>query len=108
MAGTITQSSLSTQMVQVLITIQSPAGYDLTSDAVQFAFVPETYPQTSPSVWYSGSWETFPGPQYWAQCLVGPASGGVPLAIGLWQVWVTITDNPEVPVIQPCFLQITP
>lgn len=108
MAATVTQSALSTQMVQVMITATSPGNYDPTSDIVQFSFTPSTYPQTSPAVWYPGSWESFPGPEYWAQCLVGPGAGGVPLSLGLYQVWVQITDNPEVPVIQACYLQITP
>jgi len=108
MAGKLSQSVLSTNQIQVLITIASPAGYDPTSDAVQFAFTLESYPETSPSVWYTGSWAVFPGPAYWAQCLVGPANSGVSLAQGLYQVWVKITDNPEVPVFQPCFLEITP
>jgi hypothetical protein len=111
MAGTVSQSVLSTQLVQVLANVLSPSGYDPTGDVVQFAFTLETYPQTSPSAWYTGSWVTFPGPAYWAQCLVGPLapeSGGVSLVLGLYQIWVKITASPEVPVIQAGFLQITP
>jgi hypothetical protein len=108
MSITVTQSVLSTQMVQVQIAISSPDNYDPTANTVQFAFTPETYPETSPVTWYSASWITFPGPQYWAQCLVGPANDGVELAIGLYQVWVKITDSPEVPVLQQVYLQITP
>ena len=106
--NTISQSVLSTNLVQVPITIKSPAGYDPTGDAVQFAFPPLTYPPTSPVTWFTGSWVTFPGPVYWAQCLVGPANGGAPLAQGQYQAWVKITDNPEIPVLQPFVLEITP
>jgi hypothetical protein len=105
---TLSQSVLSTTYVQVGITVLSPSGYDPTGDVVQFAFTPATYPETSPSVWYIGSWATFPGPSYWAQCLVGPANDGVSLAIGTYQAWVKIIDSPEVPVIQQLVLEITP
>ena len=108
--NTVTQSVLSTQYVQVQVTARSASGYDPTGDTVQFAFTPLTYPQTQPGSgdWHAGSWATFPGPAYWAQCLAGPANGGISLAVGTYQVWVKITDNPEVPVLQPFLLEITP
>lgn len=104
----IRQSVLSTQYVQTLVTISAPVAYDPTSDVVQFAFTPSSYPSVSPSVWSAGSWVTFPGPAYYVQCLVGPANSGVSLAIGSYQAWVKITDNPEVPVLTPFILEITP
>ena len=108
--NTVTQSVLSTQMLQILVTIRSPAGYDPASDVVAMAFTPLTYPGTSPAPgnWVTGSWSTFPGPAYWAQALVGPVNGGTALAIGTYQVWLRVTDSPEVPVLQPCLLTITP
>ena len=106
--NTISQSVLSTKPVQVPVTIQSPAGYSPTLDLVQFAFTALSYPTIEPSVWYTGSWVVFPGPAYWAQCLVGPALGGVSLAIGSWQGWVKITDSSAVPVEQPFIVKITP
>lgn len=106
----LTQSALSTQYVQVQVVAKAPDGYDPTSDEVQLAFTRETYPQVQPggSDWVTGSWETFPGPAYWAQALVGPANGGTALTVGTYLVWVKITDSPEVPVLQPCLLEITP
>lgn len=108
--NTVTQSVLSTQLVQIQITVRSPSSYDPTGDAVAMAFTPQTYPETSPTSgsWVTGSWATFPGPAYWAQALVGPANGGTALSLGTYQVWVRITDDPEVPVLQPCLLTITP
>lgn len=104
-----TQSVLSTAYVQIPVTAYGTAGaYDPTGDAVQFAFTPLTYPGGSPSTWITGSWATFPGPAYWAQCLVGPGTGGTALSIGTWQLWLKITDSPEVPVLQPSLLEITP
>ena len=100
------QSILSTQYVQIPVTVRAPTAYDPTSDVVQFAFTPLTYPVTEPTAWITGSWSTFPGPSYFAQCLVGP--GATALSIGTYQVWVKITDSPEVPVLQPSTLVITP
>jgi len=109
-AGTVSMSVLSTQYVQCPVTIQSPAGYDPTGNTVAFAFMPLTYPETTPGSgdWHTGSWQAFPGPVYWAQCLVGPANSGVSLAQGTYMVFVRVTDNPEVPVLQPFMIQITP
>ena len=106
--NTISQSVLSTNFAQVPVTIQSPDGYDPTSDVVQFAFVLLSYPTIEPVTWYAGSWVTFPGPAYWAQCLVGPANGGVALAIGTYQGWTKVTDSAAVPVTQSFLLKITP
>jgi hypothetical protein len=102
------QSVLSTQYIQVPVTVRSASPYNPSGDAVQFAFVPVTYPQAAPSVWYTGSWSVFPGPVYWAQILVGPANGGVALAAGSYEAWLKITDSPEIPVLQPFILTITP
>jgi hypothetical protein len=105
---TLTQSVLSTEPIQMLVQANSPDGpYDPTADAVQFAFTnANAYPATAPTEWYAGSWVTYPGNQYWAQVLIGPANGGVALATGTWAVWIMITDNPDVPVRQPLLLQI--
>jgi hypothetical protein len=107
---TISQSVLSTNYVQVPVTIQSPASYDPSGDDVAFAFTPYTYPTTAPSSgdWHAGSWLTFAGPSYWAQVLVGPAGSGVSLAIGKYSGWIRVTDSPAVPVEQAFLLQITP
>lgn len=108
--NTIAQSVLSTQDIQVQVFAQAPGGYDPTGDAVAFAFTPLTYPETEPTSesWVTGQWSTFPGPVYWAECLVGPASGGTALSLGTYQVWIQVTAAPEVPVLQPCLLTITP
>jgi hypothetical protein len=105
---TVSQSVLSTAYLQVGITVLSPSGYDPTSNEVQFSFTADTYPTTQPVTWHSASWVTFPGPAYWAECLVGPENSGVSLALGLYQVWVKVTSSPEVPVLQQVLLQITP
>lgn len=106
--NTVSQSALSTQYVQVLVQAAGVSGpYNPTGDAVAFAFTPDSLPPAAPSAWVTGSWVTYPGPQYWAQVLIGPANGGTILAAGAWQCWLKITDNPEVPVLQPFLVQIT-
>jgi hypothetical protein len=104
---TLTQSSLSTQYVQTLITVTSESGdYDPTSDTIAWAFTnASAFPAAGPSAWTDGEWVTYPGDQWWGQILVGP-TGAVTLATGTWQSWVRITDDPEVPVLQPFLLQI--
>jgi hypothetical protein len=104
----LTQSVQSTNYIQALVTTKYPTTYNPTADTVQFAFTPATYPMTSPTSWATGTWVTFPGPAYWAQTLVGPMNGGTALSLGAYQVWLRITDNPEVPVLQSCMLTITP
>ena len=107
--NTISQSSLSTNYVQIPITIQSPDDYVPTSDTVEFAYTPLTYPITQPTDedWVTGSWLTFAGPTYWAQCLVGPANDGVSLDIGTYTGFIKIVDSEAVPVVQAFLLKIT-
>ncbi|RSM73434.1 hypothetical protein DMH04_41215 [Kibdelosporangium aridum] len=69
--------------------ISVTASEDVTSDPVAFAFAA---PSVDPSVWTSGDWV---GTQ--ARILVGPG-GAVTLTKGTWDVWLKITDSPEIPV----------
>jgi hypothetical protein len=95
----ILQSSLATMMIQVPISaiLNGQTNYSPIADTVQFAFV-----QPSPNIkptnadWQTGSWTTNPGPVYMAQCLVGPGAGGFSLAVGVYAIWVKVTDNPEI------------
>jgi hypothetical protein len=101
----ITISSLSTVYVQVpvLATIDGVL-YNPTADEVQMAF---TANGANPVTWNTASWTSGPGTgSYLAECLVGPGSGGVDLATGTWSLWVKITDNPEIPVINAGLLVI--
>ncbi len=104
---TLTQSSLSTQYVQVLVQVTAAAPYDPSRDTVAWAFTnAQAFPAQQPDTWYPGSWDIWPGPLYYAQILIGPANGGVVLSTGTWQAWVKVTDQPEIPVLQPFLLQI--
>ena len=104
-----TQSALSTEYVPVHVraTINGVSNADPTADTAQMAFLPVG---TNPGVsdWHAASWTTIPAtPEtiYIAQCLVGP-SGTVTLTAGTYQVWVKITDSPEIPVDTTGLLQI--
>lgn len=74
--------------------------YDPTADTVEFAFVGKEG-LSDETVWYDGLWETRGGttthPKYFALCLVGPG-GTVELDAGSYEIWVKITDNPEIPI----------
>lgn len=76
---------------------------DPTSDPVEFAFELPSDGNPEAGDWGAGSWKAG-GPPYVARALVGAAP--FDLADGVYQVWVRITDNPEVPVIPACMLRI--
>lgn len=107
----ITRSVLDTEYLayaeQVLV---SGLPINPVADVVQFAFMPNpanANPGTTD--WHSGQWYTtgLGGTNaYFAEILVGPGAGGVALAVGLWNVWVKILDNPQVPVRLVDTLQI--
>jgi hypothetical protein len=97
--NTITISSLATLMIQVPISarLNGSPNYNPTGDIVQLAFMAGDNKPTTPD-WQTGSWAIDPGPEYLAQCLVGP-TGTVTLAVGTWSIWVKVLDNPETPVL---------
>lgn len=99
----LSTASTQTVLVSVTATILG-APYDPTGDPVALAFLPNGVTPTSGS-WHAATWQTFGGANY-AACLVGPANGGVVLAIGTWTTWVKVTDAPEVPVMQAGYLNV--
>lgn len=107
---TIGMSHLSTEYVIVPVTVtKAGTPYNPTADTLQFAFMPTPTQVPQVSDWVSGIWETdssnvlYP---YLAQCLVGP-SGTVTLGLGLYIIYLKITDSPEVPVLIGGQLQIS-
>jgi hypothetical protein len=93
-------SSLSNEYVRVQIQATSAgSAVDPTADAVQLAFVLEGTTPVSGD-WKAGTWEidatTTPTTDY-ARALVGSA-GVITLAAGTYDVFVKVSDNPEVPV----------
>lgn len=107
---TYQQSHLSTEYVLIPVAATNAgAPYNPTNDTVQFAFMPNAVQQPVTSDWVNGSWETvatnFIYP-YNAKCLVGP-SGSTALTLGVYAVFLKITDNPEIPVRAVAQLTIT-
>ncbi|HEY6018358.1 MAG TPA: hypothetical protein VIY48_00200 [Candidatus Paceibacterota bacterium] len=102
-AGTpLTISHLSLEYVKVQIEAeQNGAAINPSGDVVQMAFpVQGVDPVTGD--WKTASWEVAAPPtvtktEYWARCLVG-TGGAVALAAGRYDIWIKVTDSPEVPV----------
>lgn len=93
-------SAQSTEYVRVQIqATNAGAAVDPTSDGVLMAFVTEGTTPASGD-FKTASWEidttTTPTSDY-ARALVG-AGGVITLAAGVYDVWITVSDNPEVPV----------
>ena len=106
MPADVTMSALSTQFIQV--PVQATIGglpYDPSSDAVAMAFMTGGL-RPSTGDWHAGSWSATAQGIHLAQCLVGPKNGGTALAAATYQVWLMITDSPEVPVIAAGSLQV--
>ena len=106
----VTISHLSTEYVLVPVTAsKNGSPYNPGADPVQFAFMPTPTQVPITADWVSGSWQTeatnilYP---YAARVLVGPA-GASTLGIGTYQIYVKISDSPEVPVKQAGQLVIT-
>ena len=102
----LTKSHLDTSYVQVPVqALVNGEAYNPTTDVVEMAFM-AAWGIPADRDWNPASWtdSTVPG-IYLAQCLVGP-SGGVVLAVGTYDVWVQIIDNPEVPVMNTGTLAI--
>lgn len=113
MITTLTQLATSTEPVQFrLSATQNGQAYNPTGDPVAVTFIPSTglLPASTAlaaATWYPASWQTDPGPVYWASILVGPLNGGVPLAAGPYVAYVKVTDNPAVPEKPGAYLIIT-
>jgi hypothetical protein len=95
--------ALGTQYIQV--PISNTESINPTGDVVTFCFLgpystvqqAADIPLTSGATWYTGSWSV--GTPYVARCLVGPNGGITTLAVGAYQVYVTIHDSPEIPIL---------
>lgn len=97
-------SSLSLERVKVPVTATvNGAAYNPTGGTVVMAF---KRPKDTPAAgdWRTASWETISGKHH-ARALVGPG-GVVELTTGRWNVWVKISDDPEVPVIDAGAIEV--
>ena len=91
-------SVLSTDYYQTPVSAsENGVAVNPTTLPVAYAFrLPGTAPVTAD--WKTGSWDLGLNGTYLAQVLLGPGSGAVGLARGRYQVWLRVTDNPEVPI----------
>lgn len=97
----ITKSSLSTVYIKsrVVATVDGVYPYDPTGNSVEVAF---KLPGVNPAApdWKAGSWE-IQGASFFARLLVGPGVGAaIDLPVGTYRMWLRITSNPEVPVLE--------
>lgn len=97
-------SILTKQHVKVGVRFMSEgAEVDISTDPVSLAF-PVYGVDPVALDWLTSDWEVVANPavgnyKYLARTLIGPGSAKT-LPVGLYDVWVKVTDNPESPVIQ--------
>ena len=107
-SGAVLMSTASLQYLVVPVQV-TKAGlpYNPTADVVQFAFLSNIGGTPTSSQWIAGTWSTTQNLNYpyAAQCLVG-TGGGTALTTGTYVIWLKITDNPEIPVLQAGQIQI--
>lgn len=98
----ISRLSLQYVAVPVKATLLTGASLNPTSDPVSMAFMPQATQVPQLSDWQTAIWATRSNnilQPYAAACLVGPG-GTIQLGIGTYIIYVKITDNPEIPVLQ--------
>lgn len=93
-------SHLSTEYLHVAVTDEINAS-DPTADPVSFAFVEVG---EEPSSWVTGSWDP-DSSDYFARVLIGP--DGESLEVGTYDVWIRMTDTPEVVIRKVGRLTVT-
>src|SRR5690348_16379692 len=93
---TYVRSAQSLEYVRVAVTVTDASGNpeDVTADPVGMAFVAPGAALDADTTFYSSTWEIVSGQQM-VRCLVGPGGVFEPSAQDVFDVWVSITDNPE-------------
>ena len=93
MSGVLTLSTLTKRYVEVPVTSRDSTA-DPTGDVVKMAFMaPGVKPV--PGDFVTGSWRVGTSGKFYARALVGP--GAKVLIPGTYTIWLTFTDNPEIP-----------
>jgi len=97
-------SALSKQYIRVIVKAKDENGVDIVigSDVVEFAFMLNGNDPTDLD-WKAGAW----GAANVARILIGPGTAAALTAGNQYQVWVRVTDNPEVPVLKVDALNVT-
>lgn len=85
----------------VRVPVEDITGADPTSDVVEMSF-----PRigVDPTTFVTGSWMTISGVHY-ARCMIGPGTSAI-LTVGYYDVYVKVSDNPEVPVLYAGTLEV--
>jgi hypothetical protein len=102
--NSISISHLSLQYVGIPVkaSLLNGNAYNPTTVPVYIAFMPQATQVPQPSDWQTALWATRSSDilePYAAFCLVGP-TGTIQLGIGTYVLYVKVTDNPEIPVLQ--------
>ena len=102
--NSISVSHLSLQYVGVPVkaSLLTGVSFNPTSDPVAMAFMPQATQVPQNTDWQTAVWSARPGDilnPYAAYCLVGPG-GTIQLSIATYVIYVRVTDNPEIPVLQ--------
>lgn len=109
MSAPLVISSLSKEYVRVRVFAKNAgAAVNPTADVVEMAFKSDGTEPSTPD-WKTAAWETDATTDpdtYYARCLVGPG-GTVTLTDGSYDVWVRVTDSPEIPVKKAGRLVVT-
>lgn len=101
MAEILKLSVLTKEYVKIAVKAKVAGAFvNPTTDTVQMAFVTSGAPTGGD--WKAASWETDATTEpdtYFARCLVGGVGTGATaeLAVGDYEIWIKITDTPEVP-----------
>ena len=94
-----TINSLSTDYVQIDVTAALTSGQlvNPSVDDISVAFMPSSSGLPAVSDWNAAVWVNPSGPApYLAQLLIGPDNGGVPVASGVYKIYVQLVDFPQV------------
>jgi hypothetical protein len=86
--------AVSKEYVHVAIT----SDVTLDTQAVEFAYLAGSATPDDATTWLAAAWAGDPSPVRTAQSLIGPGSAAGELAVGLWNVYVRVTDTAEIPV----------
>jgi hypothetical protein len=88
-------------IIPVKVAIPEGGNANITTDVVQFAFVPgglATRRSPSDTEWNVGFWLVQDSGAVNACITVGPGAG-LTLTRGEWAIWIKIEDNPTTPVV---------
>jgi hypothetical protein len=84
---------------------------DPTGDAVSLAFITEGSSVDGSTAFTAATWETDASdpdnPVFYARVLVGPSGSYVPVANTAVDIYVRVSDNPEIPIRKSGTLRFT-